>query len=265
MRQTTDDILALLRPLTLPPNRTSQTKYSLSEDFLPPLATLSVNTFSSHSYPRAGILGESKTYTSSADISAEFRSIHPSSQESALNTTRTFIPESGFRHLSLVLPSLAKLPRTKINHLKWHLTSDYLASLQSQARREAMSEALLKATDYTKPMNLHFPLTRCLSFQEHYRSQRTEHYLYGVHDKAREGLRRQSDTAIMYDEEDEIMLEQDRRRLPRGSQEYGYEIEDSQTEVFGLEPQSIEVASQVYGDFVVVERGLVRRILGFLF
>ena len=40
--------------------------------------------------------------------------------------------------------------------------------------------------------------------------------------------------------------------------------EEQKHEAFGLEPQSIEVGSDVHGDFVVVEGGLVRALFGFL-
>lgn len=258
VRQTTDDILSLLRPLTLPPNRTTTLTSvtidtpSVPSDFLPPLATLSVNTFSSSSYVYdRPILGEGKTYTSSITITAEFRTLHKFSADPYLNQSRTVIPASGFHHLSLVLPSLAKMPRTKIDHLKWHLTPDHLASLQSQARHNAMSEALQKAADYTAPMHLRFPSIRCVKFTEEQRRKPREHYR-DVYD----AVRMQRDE-LMYSRAPSYQYE-----LDEG--DYGYEIEEQKHEAFGLEPQSIEVGSDVHGDFVVVERGLLRSVLDLL-
>ena len=261
VRQTTDDILSLLRPLTLPPNQTTTPTGttadtpSLPSDFLPPIATLSVNTFSSSSYVYdRPILGEGKTYTSSITITAEFRSLHKFSADPYTNQSRTVIPASGFHHLSLVLPSLAKMPRTKINHLKWHLTPDHLASLQSQARENAMSEALQKAADYTAPIQLRFPSIRCVKFSEEQRRKPREHWNRNI-----DFIMKSSDEEIMYGGSPSYYAQHD-----EGENYFGYEIEEQKNEAFGLEPQSIEVGSDVHGDFVVIERGLVRAVLGSL-
>lgn len=45
----------------------------------------------------------------------------------------------------------------------------------------------------------------------------------------------------------------------------GYDIEQQNLEAFGLEPQYIEVSSTVDGDWTVVERDVVRTIMGVLF
>ena len=256
VHQTTDEILNLLRPLTLPPNRTTHASDTptLPSDFLPPLATLSVNTFSSNSYPRPGLLGEGTTYTSSITITAEFRSLHPFSSESHTNQSRTVIPASGFHHLSLVLPSLAKLPHTKVDFLKWHLTPEHLASLQSQARQNAMSEALRKAADYTSPMSLRFPAVRCVKFSEGQRRRPHEHTFRMDRDLAY-NRKLQRDSGVMF------QRSADYDELEEG--EYGYEIEEHRNEAFGLEPKGIEVVSDVSGEFVVVERGMVRAVVGF--
>jgi hypothetical protein len=254
VRQTTDKILTLLRPLTLPPNRTSTTSSTgpntPSTEILPPIATLSVNTFSSHSYPRTSLLGETTTYSSTITITAEFRSL------SDLNPSpdRTVIPSFGFHHLSLVLPSLTKLHGTKINYLKWFLSPERLASLQSEARQNAMSEALTKISDYIAPMQLQFPVVRCLSFREEKKYKSHEH----VRSDFDSVLRRQADDVLMSFE----MGEHD--ELDGGGYGYGYEIEQQKAEAFGLEPQSIEIASQVEGDWVIVEQGLIRTLLGLL-
>ena len=261
VRQTTDDILSLLRPLTLPPNQTTTTTStiantpSLPSDFLPPIATLSVNTFSSSSYVYdRPILGEGKTYTSSITITAEFRSLHNFSTNPNADQSRTIIPASGFHHLSLVLPSLAKMPRTKINHLKWHLTPDHLSSLQSKARQNAMSEALQKAADYTAPMHLRFPSIRCVKFSEEQRQKPREHWNRNI-----DRIMKSRDASIMYGGSPSYYAQHD-----EGENYFGYEIEEQKHEAFGLEPQSIEVGSDVHGDFVVVERGFVRALFGFL-
>lgn len=264
VRQTTDEILSLLRPLTLPPNRTESSyqnfrpSASLPSDFMPPLATLSVNTFSSHSYPRSSLLGETTSYHSSITITAEFRSL-PQSQQSSNATT---IPSTSFPHLSLLLPRLAKIPRTKINSLKWFLSPTYLADLQSQARRNAMDEALTKASDYMAPMNLRFPSVRCVSLQEENKRHRRHEHLWD--DFLHDGIRKQGNAARM----SKLMQDPDvygYDELDYSSGRYGYEIEDAEYEAFGLEPQSIEIGSDIKGEFVVVERSWVRMLTGYVF
>lgn len=252
VRETTDEVLKLLRPLTVPPNRTSASQKGQNTsptEFLPPIATLSVNTFSSESFLRPSLLGEKSQYTSSIAITAEFRSV------SALNssTDRSPIPGLGFHHLSLVLPSLTKSPHIKITQLKWFISPDRLAVLQSETRQNATAEALLKISDYIKPMKLHFPILRCLSFREHNTFRSYEHFVEGRHVK--EGIAKQSDTAIMYGESMHDELD--------GVSDYnhGYDIEKEKA-VFGLEPQSIELESKIDGNWVVIERGLLRNLLG---
>jgi hypothetical protein len=253
VRETTDEILKLLRPLTVPPNRTSTSQKSHDTsptEFLPPIATLSVNTFSSESFQRSSILGEKNQYTSSIAITAEFRSV------SALNSSanRTPMPGLGFHHLSLVLPSLTKSPHIKITQLKWFISPDRLAVLQSETRQNATAEALLKINDYIAPMKLHYPIIRCLNFWERNNFRSYEHFVGGRHD--REAIAKQADAAIMYGGEgnhDEL----------DGISDYnhGYEIEREKA-VFGLEPQSIELESKIEGNWVVIERGWIRTALG---
>jgi len=234
VRETTEEILSLLRPLTIPPNRTSTSGRSHGTsptEILPPIATLSVNTFSSDSFPRSTMLGEKNQYTSSITITAEFRSV------SALNPSanRSRMPGLGFHHLSLVLPSLAKSPRTKINNLKWFISPDRLAVLQSETRQNATAEAVLKINDYISPMKLQYPMIRCLRFRERNNFRSYEYFVDERHIK--EGIAKQGDQAIMYAAELD------------GVDDYnhGYEIE-KETAVFGLEPQSIELESKVEGD-----------------
>ena len=114
-----------------------------------------------------------------------------------------------------------------------------------------MSEALHKAADYTEPMHLRFPSIRCVKFSEEQRRKPKQHY------------RDVYDAVQMHG--DEVKYGGSRSyhdELDLG--DYGYEIEEQKYEAFGLEPQSIEVGSDVHGDFVVVERGLLRSALGFL-
>jgi hypothetical protein len=126
VRETADEILNLLRLLAVPPNRTSTCTGPdippSRTEFQPPIATFSVNIFSSQSSPRSSILGEKNKYSFSITVTAGFRSL------SALNgsSNRSPIPGLRFRHLSLVLPSLAKLPRTKIDYLKWFISPERL-------------------------------------------------------------------------------------------------------------------------------------------
>ncbi|TVY60757.1 Ankyrin-3 [Lachnellula suecica] len=243
VRETADEILSLLRPLTIPPSGTTTTicPGSPSEtEFQPPIAILSVNTFSSHSYPKSSMLGEKNQYSSSITITAEFRSL-----SAPCTANKTQVVGQEFRHLSLVLPSLAKLSHTKINHLKWFISPDRLALLQAETRQNATAEALLKIHNYIAPMQLRYPLIRCLSFREQPNYRNFER---NVPDFDR--IARQGDSATMYAMHDE---------LDGG---YGYEIEQKETAAFGLEPQSIELASEMYGDWVVIEQGLLRNLLG---
>ena len=109
-----------------------------------------------------------------------------------------------------------------------------------------MTEALLKAADYISPMTLSFPSTRCVSFSEQPRKNlkpREDFYR----------IRRQSADAIMYGGMENYMHMRD--EFDEG---YGYEIEERSHEAFGLEPQSIEVVSDLEATFVVKERGMVR-------
>lgn len=261
VRQTSDEILQLLRPLTLPPDRTSlgssaTSPSSVVSTFLPPIATLSVNTFSSHSYPRAGLLGDTETYRSSITVTAEFRSLLPRQDTPGVDNNRTIVPGSGFHHLSLVLPALAKLPHTKVDYLKWFLSPDYLSSLQSSARQKAMADGLTKISDFIAPMNMRFPAIYCLNFQEQYARRAYEFY---EQQPTWQGIRKQDEEAIMYahDEVDGFVDDLEAQR-------YGYEIEERKMEAFGLEPQSMEISSQVEGEWVVTERGLTRALWGLL-
>lgn len=72
---------------------------------------------------------------------------------------------------------------------------------------------------------------------------------------------RQGDAAILYGAEDTSSMHDE---MDGGYGRLGYDIEEQGTAVFGLEPRSIELASRVDGDWVVVERGLFRTALGFL-
>ena len=73
-----------------------------------------------------------------------------------------------------------------------------------------------------------------------------------------EGVRRSMDSEVSLMGHDELGLH-------AGMFDYGYEIEKTQKEVFGLEPQSVVVESRVEGDWTVVERDVVRTLLGILF
>ena len=123
-----------------------------------------------------------------------------------------------------------------------------LRDLESTARRQAVSDALLKIQDFVGPMNLKFPAMRCMTFREEARNTIRPQFWEDID----EGVRRSVEVGLMstYD---------------GGDWDYGYEIEKSSKEVFGLEPQSVVVQSQVEGDWTVVERDVVRTLLGILF
>ena len=110
-----------------------------------------------------------------------------------------------------------------------------------------MADALTKISDFIAPMRFRFPSVECLNFREKQVSRSFETY-------ARDGIMKQGVSAIFHDEGDNGWeLRADR---------LGYEIEEGKREAFGLEPQSLEVASGVDGEWVVVERGWVRGIWG---
>jgi hypothetical protein len=247
VRKTSEDILGLLRPLTLPPTRTPGARQNGTEELLPPLATLAVDAFSSSSWGRPRLIGDEKIYTSSVTIKAEFRSLPRLHDTNATINTQTVIPGAGFHQLSLVLPSLSKVPNTKIDYLRWFLSPDTLAVQESAARQGAMVEMLNKIADFTAPMGLKFPIARCLRFQEDKRYMPYDHRL----DSFDSALRSQSSLHVQYDEIDD-------------GYDYGYEIENQKAEAFGMEPQSIAIMSTVEGDWRIIEQGLVRSWLAFL-
>jgi Protein of unknown function (DUF541) len=177
VRETSEDMLSLLRPLTLPPTRIPAARHNSTEELLPPLATLAVDAFSSSSWARPRLIGDEKMYSSSVTIKAEFRSLPHLNDTNTTISTQTVIPGAGFHHLSLVLPSLTKVPNTKIDYLRWFLSPDTLAAQESAARQRAMMEMLNKIADFTAPMGLKFPIARCLKFQEDKRYMPYDHRL----------------------------------------------------------------------------------------
>ncbi len=116
-----------------------------------------------------------------------------------------------------------------------------------------MSEALQKAADYTAPMYLRFPAIRCVKFGEKQRQKARQRRRCSDYDD----IDRLAEQHIVHGRAINYHYELDESDL-------GYEIEAQKHEAFGLEPQSIEVMSDVQADFVVVERGLLRAVLGFL-
>ena len=141
------------------------------------------------------------------------------------------------------------------------MSSTRLRELESTARREAVSDALRKIQDFVGPMNLKFPAMRCMTFREQVRKDRVQpSYAQDIDD----GVRRS-----MMEDAAEVMMSQDELGGGGGGGEfdYGYEIERNRIggEVFGLEPQCVVVESQVDGDWTVVERDVVRTLLGILF
>lgn len=123
-----------------------------------------------------------------------------------------------------------------------------------------MGEALRKASDYVAPMNLRFPSVRCVSLTEDQKRRRQlEHRWNDFDDRVR-----YSRSPLRYQMSGDIMYDDGHDELDYSSGQYGYDIEDGAYEAFGLEPQSIEIGSDISGDFVVVERGWVRMIAGYV-
>lgn len=91
-------------------------------------------------------------------------------------------------------------------------------------------------------------MIRCLSFREESKYRPHQEIMSDFDN----WLPRQADAARMYD-----VVEEDRLTFRNG-------IEQQKAEAIGLEPQGIEIASQAEGDWLIVERGLVRTVLGFL-
>lgn len=237
VRRTTDEMLALMRPLTelravegagstTGPNCTTVVVDQSGggggggggggcgggggEQESPAIVTLSVNTFRSHSYQKPNLLlGQAPVYEARAEIEAEFRA---------------------FDALGELLAQVTKTPGVSVTSLRWTLDAATRRRMVAECREQATADALDKVRAYVRPFGM--DKVRAIRIAETGRSSSSSSSRGLVFADA-------WSSRVMHDELDG-----------------GAGGDENQRDVFGLEPRSLEIVAEIEGDFCAWRTGL---------
>ncbi|KIY01099.1 uncharacterized protein Z520_02651 [Fonsecaea multimorphosa CBS 102226] len=221
VRRTADDVLATLRPLAqvqADPVPTVNASSPTGDDmeYEPAVVDLSVTTFRSYSWQKPG-----------SSILSRDAPQYQASVEIEAEFRAPFDP------LGLLLAQVSKTPAASVQSLKWTLDDHTRKKLFSKCRSEAMVDALDKVRAYVRPLGM--DKVRAIKLTES-NPRQSRHVVWGDVD----GLRFQRHTS--HDEHADFKAQMDEA--------------DVDTETFGLEPGTLEIAAQVEGEFCAWKTGL---------
>lgn len=216
VRKAADDILATMRPL--------------AQVSLPPSDNPQHNTSAYENYEPAIVDFSVTTFRSYSWLKpgSSLLSRDTSQYESSMEIEAQF---RDFDALGLLLAQVSKQPSISVRYLKWTLDETTKRQLYSKCRSQAMVDAIEKVRAYVRPLGM--DKVRAISFSEEVVRSR---------DRVMADL-----SALSHAQHDE--LDVDDALLP-GSEG------TASSEKFGLEPQTLEIAAQIDGQFCAWKTGL---------